>query len=70
MHITCVYRYVIPRVQARGITANSNDFASDFIFLDAQGRDYHDHPRWLDNIPFHPQRSMHSVITAGCSPGK
>jgi hypothetical protein len=38
-----------PEVQARGITANSNDFASDFIYLDAQGREYHDDPRRLDN---------------------
>jgi hypothetical protein len=38
-----------PKVQARGITANSNDFASDFIYLDAQGREYHDDPRRLDN---------------------
>ena len=36
-------------MQALGITANSNDFASDFIYLDAQGRDYHDDPRDLDN---------------------
>jgi hypothetical protein len=33
-----------PKVQALGITANSNDFASDFIYLDAQGREYHDDP--------------------------
>ncbi len=38
-----------PNVQAIGITANSNDFASDFIYLDAQGREYHDDPRRLDN---------------------
>ena len=38
-----------PKVQALGITANSNDFASDFIYLDAQGREYHDDPRKLDN---------------------
>ena len=38
-----------PKVQALGITANSNDFASDFIYLDAQGREYHDDPRRLDN---------------------
>ena len=38
-----------PKVQALGITANSNNFASDFIYLDAQGREYHDDPRKLDN---------------------
>jgi hypothetical protein len=38
-----------PKVQAVGITANSNGFASDFIYLDAQGREYHDDPRKLDN---------------------
>jgi hypothetical protein len=67
---SCAHHLCVPlgdQVQARGITANSNDFASDFIFLDAQGREYHDDPRRLDNIPFHPQRSMHSVITAGRS---
>lgn len=37
------------KVQSRGITANSNNFASDFIYLDAQGREYHDDPRVLDN---------------------
>lgn len=37
------------KVQALGITANSNEFASDFIYLDAQGREYHDDPRQLDN---------------------
>ena len=38
-----------PKVQALGIAANSNEFASDFIYLDAQGREYHDDPRRLDN---------------------
>jgi Peptidase family M23 len=38
-----------PKVKALGITANSNNFASDFIYLDAQGREYHDDPRKLDN---------------------
>jgi hypothetical protein len=38
-----------PKVQALGISANSNNFASDFIYLDAQGREYHDDPRKLDN---------------------
>ena len=38
-----------PKVQALGITANSNEFASDFIYLDAQGREYHDDPRKLGN---------------------
>jgi hypothetical protein len=37
------------KVQSLGITANSNNFASDFIYLDAQGRTYHDDPRTLDN---------------------
>jgi len=38
-----------PKVQALKITANSNEFASDFIYLDEQGREYHDDPRQLDN---------------------
>ena len=38
-----------PKVRALGVTANSNDFASDFIYLDEQGREYHDDPRKLDN---------------------
>jgi len=38
-----------PNVQSRGITANSNDFASDFIYIDAEGRAYHDDPRKLEN---------------------
>jgi hypothetical protein len=38
-----------PKVQALGIAANSNEFASDLIYLDAQGREYHDDPRRLDN---------------------
>ncbi len=37
------------KVQALGITANSNNFASDFIYLDGQGREYRDDPRKLDN---------------------
>lgn len=37
------------RVQSLGITANSNEFASDFIYLDAQGQRYHDDPRNLNN---------------------
>ena len=40
---------MLSEVQALGITANSNEFASDFIYLDAQGREYHDDPRKLDN---------------------
>jgi len=38
-----------PNVQSRGITANSNDFASDFVYVDAEGRAYHDDPRKLEN---------------------
>lgn len=38
-----------PKVQALGITANSNSFASDFIYLDPQGREYHGDPRKLEN---------------------
>ncbi len=38
-----------PKVLALGVTANSNDFASDFIYLDPRGRKYHDDPRKLDN---------------------
>jgi hypothetical protein len=37
------------RVQMLGITANSNNFASDFIYLGEQGREYHDDPRILEN---------------------
>lgn len=37
------------KVKALGITANSNNFASDFIYLDAQGCEYHDDPRNLHN---------------------
>jgi hypothetical protein len=38
-----------PNLQSRGITANSNNFASDFIYVDAEGRAYHDDPRKLEN---------------------
>lgn len=38
-----------PRVQALGITANSNEFASDFIYVDGQGRPFHDDARNLEN---------------------
>lgn len=38
-----------PKVQAMGITANSNEFASDFIYLDAQGRTHQDDARKLEN---------------------
>jgi Peptidase family M23 len=37
------------RVQSLGINANSNSFASDFIYVDEQGREYHDDPRVLEN---------------------
>jgi hypothetical protein len=37
------------KVKALGITANSNSFASDFIYVDGQGREYHDDPRILEN---------------------
>jgi hypothetical protein len=36
-------------VKAIGITANSNNFAGDFIYLDEQGHPYHDDPRVLEN---------------------
>ena len=36
-------------VRLRGIAANSNDFASDLIYVDEQGRAYHDDPRKLEN---------------------
>jgi hypothetical protein len=36
-------------VQNRGITANSNDFASDFIYVDGAGRAYQGDPRKLEN---------------------
>jgi hypothetical protein len=38
-----------PKVQALGITANSNNFASDFIYVNEQGQTYHDNPRNLEN---------------------
>jgi len=38
-----------PKVKSLGITANSNNFASDFIYVDGQGREYHDDPRILEN---------------------
>src|SRR5579885_1522241 len=38
-----------PKIQQMGITANSNEFASDFIYVDANGRSYHDDPRKLEN---------------------
>ena len=37
------------KVRSLGIDANSNNFASDLIYLDVQGREYHDDPRKLDN---------------------
>ena len=37
------------KVQAMGIAANSNEFASDFIYTDEQGRTYHGDPRKLEN---------------------
>jgi hypothetical protein len=37
------------KVESLGITANSNNFASDFIYVDGQGRGYHDDPRILEN---------------------
>ena len=37
------------KVKSLGITANSNNFASDFIYVDEQGREYHDDPRILEN---------------------
>ncbi len=36
-------------VKSLGIAANSNNFASDFIYLDAEGRAYHGDPRKLDD---------------------
>jgi len=38
-----------PRVQSMGITANSNSFADDFIYVDEQGQKYHQDPRRLEN---------------------
>ncbi len=37
------------KVHALGITANSNAFADDFIYVDEYGRPYHDDPRVLEN---------------------
>jgi murein DD-endopeptidase MepM/ murein hydrolase activator NlpD len=38
-----------PKVQALGITANSNNFASDFIYVDEEGRSYHGNPQKLED---------------------
>lgn len=38
-----------PKVKALGIVADSNNFAMDFIYTDAQGRAYHDDPQRLQN---------------------
>jgi len=38
-----------PNVQSLGINANSNNFASDFIYVDKQGLAYHDDPQKLEN---------------------
>lgn len=38
-----------PKVLSLGITANSNEFASDFVYLDETGRTYHGDPRKLEN---------------------
>lgn len=38
-----------PNVQKMGITANSNNFASDFIYVDEAGRAFHDDARKLEN---------------------
>ena len=37
------------KIRDMGLTANSNEFASDFVYLDEQGRQYHDDPRRLEN---------------------
>jgi Peptidase family M23 len=37
------------KVKLLGITANSNNFANDFVYLDEQGRPYHDDPQKLEN---------------------
>ncbi|HUO03043.1 MAG TPA: M23 family metallopeptidase [Rhizomicrobium sp.] len=41
--------FSMARVKAMGITANSNEFASDFIYTDAQGNAYHGDPRVTEN---------------------
>lgn len=38
-----------PKIKELGISGNSNNFASDFLYLDAQGREYRDDPRVLEN---------------------
>ena|SRR5579862_643649 len=38
-----------PKVQALGIIADSNNFASDFIYTDDQGSSYHDDPQRIEN---------------------
>jgi len=38
-----------PKVRALGITANTNEFASDFIYTNGAGRAYHGDPRKIEN---------------------
>jgi len=38
-----------PKVKALGITANTNEFAADFIYTDDEGREYHGDPRRPEN---------------------
>src|ERR1700752_651396 len=38
-----------PKVQALGIIADSNNFASDFFYTDNQGSSYHDDPQRIEN---------------------
>ncbi len=38
-----------PKIKAMGIIANTNDFASDFIYTDEKGNAFHDTPRKLEN---------------------
>jgi hypothetical protein len=38
-----------PKVRSMGITANTNEFAMDFIYTDAQGREYADNPQKAEN---------------------
>jgi hypothetical protein len=37
------------KVTALGITADSNNFAADFIYTDERGREYHGDPRHIEN---------------------
>ena len=49
MPIICVFLSPTAKVKALGIVADSNNFAMDFIYTDAQGGAYHDDPQRREN---------------------